>query len=51
MNGKIIHEPEVINQALIDVLKSIQIDKTRPLFSPEPFPDMEDLSEEESFHY
>jgi len=49
MNGKIIHEPEMINQALIDVLKSIQIDKTRPLSSPEPFPDMEDLSEEESF--
>jgi len=48
IDNKIVSDDQEVNEALINVLKRIQIDESRSIPPPQPFPDLDPLSEEKA---
>ena len=48
IEDKIISDIDEVNKALIEVLRSIQVDESKPIPAPQPFPDLDPLSDEEA---
>ena len=48
LDDALVYDTDEVNRALIDALRKIQVDTSRPIPQPVPFPDLDPLSDEES---